>query len=674
MPGPAGAQCSNSDGRVSKRDTGGAAFDNTPLAWCKADRPSDCFLRSVCPYRWSFLALVACHAWAQSSHIAVLPPEPRALGFLTRPYRQRIVPPINLANSSRLAELIRAGNLYLTAQDAIALALENIIDIETQRYGPLLFREDLRRAQVGGNLRVPSTPIAAGPQSVSLAGVNVGSTSLSSGSGVSSSGGITVSFGSAIPNLDPYLSMSASLGHSTYPESNLIVDQTNYLVEGSRSISLGYSQQFLPGTIVSASYGATRNTTNSPSSLLNPIDYGSLSVSVTQNLLQGFGRSVNNRYIRIAGNNLKVSDLQLKFQVVTTVAAVLNLYWDLVTFNEDLRLKRQALDAAQKLFDDTKKEVAIGAKAAIEATRAQAEIPARQQDVLLAQTNILQQEIVLENALSKHGIEDPALAEVHIVPLDRIEVPPALEIPPTKELVAQALAERADLQQNRLNIASQALVLKGDRSELKPQLQAFANFTNHAQAGVPNPLNTGYEYGIPDPFYIGGYGTALGQLFRRNFPDYSAGVSVTFALRNRAAQADYVTDQLQLRQLQLGLEKSVNQVGVDVRNAVIGLQQAQVRYQTAVQTRELAEETLKAEQRKYQLGSSSNALVIQAQRDVVTAESEEVQSMANYTHARIAFDQALGIALERNGIIMTEAAAGKVQRESALPNPGPGRK
>jgi outer membrane protein TolC len=509
---------------------------------------------------------------------------------------------------------------------------------------------------------------------VSLAGINVGNTSLASGTGVSSSGGITVSFGSAIPNLDPFLSMSASMGHFTSPESNLIVDRTNYLVEGSRSFSLGYSQQFLPGTSVSASYGASRNSSNSPSSLLNPIDSGNLSLSVSQNLLQGFGSSVNNRYIRIAGNNLKVSDLQLKFQVITTVAAVLNLYWDLVTFNEDLRLKRQALDAAQKLYDDTKKEVAIGAKAAIEATRAQAEIPARQQDVLLAQTNILQQEIVLENALSKHGIEDPVLAEVHIVPLDHIEVPPALEIAPTRELVTQALAQRADLQQNRLNIASQALVLKGDRSALKPQLQAFASFTNHALAGVPNPLNTGYEYGIPDSFYIGGYGTALSQLFRRNFPDYSAGISLTVALRNRAAQADYVTDQLQLRQLQLGLEKSVNQVGVDVRNAVIGLQQAQVRYQTAVQTRELAEETLQAEQRKYQLGSSSNALVIQAQRDVVTAESEEVQSMANYTHARIAFDQALGITLEKNGIIMSEAAAGKVQRESALPNPGPGRK
>jgi outer membrane protein len=645
----------------------------------KPDRPADCSLRRVYPYRarlfrLAALALVAFHASAQSSNIAVLPPQSHALGFLTRPYRQRIVPPINLANSSRLASLIRAGNLYLTAPDVIALALENNIDIETQRYGPLLFREDLRRAQVGGNLRVPSTPIAAGPQSVSLAGINVGNTSLSSGTGVSSSGGITVSFGSAIPNLDPLVSIAASLGHFTSPESNLIVDQTNYLVQGSRSFSLGYSQQFLPGTIVSASYGATRNTSNSPSNLLNPIDYGSLSVSATQNLLQGFGSSVNNRYIRIAGNNVKVSDLQLKFQAITTVAAVLNLYWDLVTFNEDLRLKRQALDAARKLYEDSKKEVAIGAKAAIEATRAQAEIPAREQDVLLAQTNILQQEIVLENALSKHGIEDPVLADVHIVPIDHIEVPPALEIPPTKALVAQALAERADLQQNRLNIASQALVLKGDRSELKPQLQAFATFTNHAQAGVPNALNIGYEYGTPDPFYIGGYGTAVGQLLRRNFPDYSAGISLTIALRNRAAQADYVTDQLQLRQLQLGLEKSVNQVGVDVRNAVIGLQQAQVRYQTAVRTRELAEETLKAEQRKYQLGSSSNALVIQAQRDVVTAESEEVQSMANYTHARIAFEQALGSTLERNGITMSEAASGMVQRQPALPNPGPGRK
>jgi outer membrane protein TolC len=628
----------------------------------------------VYPYRWSCLALVACHAVAQSSNIAVLPPRPQALGFLTRPYRQRIVPPINLADSSRLASLIRAGNLYLTAQDVIALALENNIDIETQRYGPLLFREDLRRAQVGGNLRVPSTPIAAGPQSVSLAGINVGNTSLSSGTGVSSSGGITVSFGSAIPSLDPFLSMSASLGHFTSPESNIIVDQTNYLVQGSRSFSLGYSQQFLPGTFVSASYGASRSTSNSPSNLLNPIDYGSLSVSVTQNLLQGFGSSVNSRYIRIAGNNVKVSDLQLKFQVITTVAAVLNLYWDLVTFNEDLRLKRLALDAARKLYEDSQKEVAIGAKAAIEATRAQAEIPAREQDVLLAQTNILQQEIVLENALSKHGIEDPVLADVHIVPLDHIEVPPVLELPPTGELVAQALAQRADLQQNRLNIASQALVLKGDRSELKPQLQAFATFTNHAQAGVPNSLNVGYEYGTPDPFYIGGYGTALGQLLRRDFPDYSAGISLTIALRNRAAQADYVTDQLQLRQLQLGFEKSVNQVGVDVRNAVIGLQQAQVRYETAVTTRELAEETLKAEQRKYQLGSSSNALVIQAQRDVVNAESEEVQSMANYTHARIAFEQALGITLERNGITMSEAAAGTVQRQSALPSPRPGGK
>jgi outer membrane protein TolC len=619
-------------------------------------------------------ALLTLPLGAQSNYLTVLPPKPRPFGFLTRNYQQRYVPPVNLTNSSRLATLIRANNLYLSAQDVIALVLENNLDIEIQRYGPLLAREDVRRAQIGGALRAPSTPIAPGPQSVSIAGINVGSISLASGSGVNSSGNITGQIGSLIPNLDPILAFSASFGHYTYPESNIIVDQTNYLVQGARNFNASYSQQFMPGTALSLAFSSSRSAVNSPSTLLSPVTTGSLSFTVSQNLLQGFGASVNSRYVVIARNNAKVTDLQLKQQVVTTVSAVLNLYWDLVAFNEDVRLKQLALEAARKLYDDNREELAAGAIAALEVTRAQAEIPARRQDVLIAQTNLLQQEIVLKNALSKRGIEDPLLADVHIVPLDQIQVPQAEILPPIRELLSQALAQRPDLQQTRINILSQALIVKGDRSALKPSLQAFATLTDHAQAGVLNPLNLGYEYGVPDPFYIGGYGSLLGQIFRRNFPDYSAGFSLTIPLRNRAAQADYATDQLGMRQLQLQLEKSVNSVGVDVRNAVIGLQQAQARYETAVETRKLAEDTLHAEQKKNQYGKSTNANVILAQRDVVNAESEEVQSMANYTHARIAFEQALGITLERNRITMTEAENGRVPRVSTLPDVLPGKK
>jgi outer membrane protein TolC len=245
---------------------------------------------------------------------------------------------------------------------------------------------------------------------------------------------------------------------------------------------------------------------------------------------------------------------------------------------------------------------------------------------------------------------------------------------PLKELVKQALAARPDLEQNRINIASQRLVLTGDRSALKPSLQAFASLTNVAQVGAPNPLNVDNQAGTPDPYYYGAYGSLLGQIFRRNFPNYTVGFSLSVPLRNRAAQADYATDQLQMRQQELQLEKSAAQVSVDVRNALIGVEQAHSRYATALETLKLARETWEAEKKKYAFGKSTNAQVIQAQRDVVGAESEQVQSMANYTHARIALDQAIGITLERNDIAMAEATSGKVDRRSALPAILPERK
>ena len=133
---------------------------------------------------------------------------------------------------------------------------------------------------------------------------------------------------------------------------------------------------------------------------------------------------------------------------------------------------------------------------------------------------------------------------------------------------------------------------------------------------------------------MGGYGNLLGQIFRRNFPNYSAGFSLNITFRNRAAQADYVTDQLSLRQSQLQYQKAVSQVRVDVKNAVIGLQQARARYETAVATRALAQQTLEAEQNRFQFGESTIATVVQAQRDLASDQSAEIQAMANYTHAK----------------------------------------
>src|SRR5262249_8340306 len=270
-----------------------------------------------------------------------------------------------------------------------------------------------------------------------------------------------------------------------------------------------------------------------------------------------------------------------------------------------------------------------------------------------------------KNALNRNGMQNTWLDDVHIVPLDHFEIPQTDEIRPVADLIQEAMENRDEVRVAKINLDSQRIVVAGDKNGLLPQAQAYAEMTNHGLAGPANPLCNGC--GAPNDYFIGGLGNVFTQLFRRNFPDYSAGISVNIPFRNRASQADYITDELQLRQRELQYQRTLNQVRVDVKTAVIGLQQARSRYQTAVDTRVLAEQSLKAEQSRFQYGVGTVAQVIQAQKDLGAAQDAEVQAMANYTHAKIAYDQSLGRTLEVNHISMEEAVAGQVKRESALP-------
>ncbi len=621
-------------------------------------------------HQWLAIFAVAGLCCAQSSEVSITaPPQPRIVGPILRPFHleKRVVSPARLTNSPRLESLVHGGNLYLTAQDVIALVLENNLDIAVQRYSPFLSKEVLRRTQGGGYLRQVDTPVLAGPVSVSLAGVSVNASGLAGGAGVGSGGGIVSQIGPIPPNLDPSLYLSGSFGHLTTPETNTILNETTALTNDYRQFVAQYSQQFVTGTNAQFTFLAYRSLLNSPTPLLNPAITGYLDLQVSQNLLQGLSASVNNRDIRVAKNNVKVSNLQVKRQVVTTVSAVLNLYWDLVSFDEDVRIKEQALATAEKLLEDNRKQVEIGTLSPIEVTRAAAEASASKEDLLISQTNVQQQEMVLKNAISRSGAANAWLDDVHIIPLDRTDVPAAENLKPTPELVQDALLSRIEIEQDKINIDSQKILLNGDKNGLLPTLQAFAELTNHGLAGPVNPLYNGSS-GAPEQYFVGGAGNALGQVFRRNFPDYSAGFSLTIPFRNRAAQADYVTDQLLLRQAELQLQRAVNQVRLDVKTAVIGLEQARTRYQTAVDTRVLAEQSLKAEQSRFLYGVSTVALVIQAQKDLAQYQSAEVEAMANYTHARIAFDQAVGRTLDVNHISFDEAVSGHVARQSFIPD------
>jgi hypothetical protein len=301
------------------------------------------------------LLMLGLTAFGQSSEVTItMPKAPPVVGPLLRPFHleRRIFSPANLTNTPRLESLVRGGNLYLSVRDVIALTLENNLDIAIQRFGPFMAREVLRRADGGGLLRSDiNTDIIAGPQSVSTTGVSSNGSGLATGAGVGGTAGFVIGYGPNPPNLDPSLSFQTTFAHSTTPETNPTVVDTTALVQTLRQYSFSYSQQFIAGTSLGASFTSSRSDFNSPAYILNPSTAGTIDINITQPLLQGFGRAVNNRNIRVAKNNMKVMDLTVKLQVITTISAVLNLYWDLVSFIEDQRIKKQGLALAQQLFE-----------------------------------------------------------------------------------------------------------------------------------------------------------------------------------------------------------------------------------------------------------------------------------------------------------------------------------
>lgn len=598
--------------------------------------------------------------------------------WLTRPYRPREFDAVRLGNSGRLDSLLRAGKIYLSLQDAIALALENNIDIEIQRYGPELAQFDYARAQAGGQIRGVSTAVTQGANSaVNLVtggfGVTGGGSATGGTGGASGSNTGTVFqvTGSTIPSLDPVFFTNYTHGKFSSPQANSVFTGTTALVTNSHQYNTGIQKQWMTGTTANLAYGSTSSRSNSPNADLNPFTRNNVQFQLTQRLLQGFGLAVNNRNIRVAKNNLKVSDLTFKLQVITTVSSVINLYWDLVSFNQDVTVKQKAVDLAQKLYEDNKKQVEIGTLAPIEIVRAEAEVARTQQDLTVSETQLLQQEAIIKNSLSRNGIASPSIADARIIPTDQIRVPANEQLATTKELVDRAFANRPELEQTKLSITNTKIGLAGSKSALLPSLDANAGFTNNGLAGSVNDLPApGGRARFVDPFFIGGYGSALAQLLRRNFPDYSVGFNLNIPIRNRAAQADYANDVLRLRQQELQEQRQMNAVRLEITNAVIGLQQARARHESAMKSRRLQEQTLEAEQKKYALGSSTIFLVIQAQRDLATAQGVEVTALANYSRAKTTLDVATGGLLEAYTISLEEAIKGQVARAPmALPVP-----
>jgi outer membrane protein TolC len=596
-------------------------------------------------------------------------------GWLLRPYQQPDIAPVNLQNSTRLESLLRAGKIYLSLQDTIALALENNLDIELSRYTPQIAQADLLRAKAGGLLRGVSTSVRQGPSSA-LSGAGISSGGTTGGAGLGSGGGGTVNAteggvggtvitqtGVAVPVLDPQVFFGYTIGHLSRPQANTITTGGRTGIAIDYNVwNAGYQQNFLTGTQVSATWNNTWSKNNNPFNDLNPNYQANVGVQISQRLLQGFGLAVNNRNIKVAKNDIRVGDLTFKLQVMTTVSAVVNLYWDLVSFNEDVRVKQKALEVAKKFYEDNKKQVEIGTLAPIEIVRAEARVAQAEQDLTNSETALLQQETIVKNALSKNGIASPSVAEARIIPTDRLSQPDNDTVSDLKTLTETALAQRPDLEQTKIQLDNTKIALAGSRSQLLPSLDVQASFQNNGLTGQPNSVSRPpLPPATPDLYFVGGYGNALAQIFRRNFPDYSVGFQLNIPIRNRQAQADYIRDRLTLRQQEISAQRQVNDLRVNVQNALTAVVQARARYAAAVKERQLQEQTLDAENKKYALGASTAFQVVQTQRDLANAQASEVSALAAYSRARVQLDLQTAQILPKYNVDVAEAYRGEIK-------------
>ena len=600
------------------------------------------------------------------------------------PYTPRHVELPNLANTPRIDELMHDGKLYISMNDAIALALENNLDIAIARYNLNIADTDLWRAKAGSaTLGVPFGVVQNTPGGgVGGLGTQVGSgqggTSVAAGGagvGVGGLVGSTFGLGTAINSFDPIITGTLQLDHNTLLSSSIFAPISPV---NTTTGNFSYQQGFITGTNMSVGFNNNRQTSgNSPFTTLSPQLNSSFNFRLTQHLLQGFGFAPNTRFIQIAKNDREISDVAFRLQTITTVDQIENMYWDLVFAYENVKVQNENLAFAQKTLSDNKKQVEIGTLAPIEVVRAQSTVASDQQTLTLALTNLQLEQLLMKNALSR-TLVDPRLADAEVIPTSTMEVPAQEPVVPTEELVNDALSHRPDLAEARINLTNTGISNKAIRNSLLPSVDLFAYYGGSGIGGNLNPsfVCSPSNY-LQNPTYCDGqsvslppvsYGSTLNQLVNSTAPDKGAGISINIPLRNRAAQATQVRSEFEYRQAQLRIQQIENQVRIEVRNAQFGVQQNRASVASAQAAVDLAHESLSAEQKKYALGASTSTLVLQYQSGMTSAEVTLVSAKAAYEKAQIELDRATGLLLDHANILIADAERGQVTHAPTVPH------
>ncbi|MGA8940799.1 MAG: TolC family protein [Acidobacteriaceae bacterium] len=587
-------------------------------------------------------------------------------------YRATLVPQPNLANSPRLDTLIHNGVIDLSLPDAIALALENNLDLAIARYNLPIAAADVERTKAGGIFRGVNTGIVQNTPGGGVGGFGSatggagagGTTGGAGGAGTGASGLVqsTLGTGTTVSSYDPDFTANTGIEHYTDPLANLSIYGTPVLHENTVVGNFGFAQAFPTGTRVSATLNNDRVTTNSPYTFLDPELDTYYRVEFQQQLLAGFGFGPNLRYLRIARNDQKISDQAFELQVVSTVTQIEDMYWDLVNAYEDEQVKQSSLDFANQTLSSARKQLQLQAIPELDVLKDEGEVASREEDLSIARSTLQFQELLIKNALTKN-LDDPILEAMPVKPTDLASVsvdPPAnSSAAPDADIVAEALHNRLELSESNIDLKNRSISRSAARNALLPSLSLTGYYGGTGLGGLNNPAaSTGSS--VPASFT-----GEIAHAFNNSAPDYYVGLSLDIPIRNRVAKSDQYRSELEYRQAELRRQQLRKQIRIEVRNAEYSLDQSRARVIAATTARDLAQKTFDITAKEQKLGAGSAFQTLSSRHDLSTAESALVTARTAYQKARIELDRATGSTLEANHISIDAARSGVQQAQVA---------
>jgi outer membrane protein TolC len=590
-------------------------------------------------------------------------------------YAPDYVPSAVMTNSPRIDRLVRDGKLYLSLKDAIDLALENNLDLAIARYNLPIANTDILRTQAGGFFRGVNTGVVQGTPGGGVGGLGSGAPGAGAGGTSGGAGGAgagasglvqsTLGAGTLVQSFDPFISANGGEEHQTLPLSNLTLNGVPTLQTNNGQFSFNLQQALPTGTTINFSFNSLRQTTNSIFTTLSPALNAQYRIGIQQELLAGFGFGPNLRYLHIASNNKKISDIAFKDQVIATVTQIENIYWDLVSAYEQTQVNEKSTAFAQQTLDNTRKQLQLESVPEMDVLRSEAEVSKRDQDLTVARTSLQLQETLIKNAITK-SLDDPLLEAMPVIPTDRMESVQLESTQSIQDLITIALHDRPELAESDVDLINRQISRRAARNALLPSLSLVGFYGGSGLGGVLNPLCQGSGCTATVP---GGLGGAVNNTFNNSAPDYYVGLNLNIPLRNRVAKADQYRSELEYRQSELRLEQLKKQVRIEVRNAQYAVQQTEARVLAARKARELAQRTFDITKKEQELGSGSSTQTLAAQRDLSLAELDLVTAMTIFEKAKVELDRATGATLAHNGIELQNALTGIVRDTTGTASP-----